>query len=562
MPDTQYLTDDEEEIEGETPEERALRLAQLQAPVDGEPLDDQNAPVAASPNPAAEQAMDDSGPNLSWVKSVDPANGKTVSTPVPSNYDKANANLRDVVAQAPVKSEPKWWERVAAGAAGGLAGWTNAAGRSRPIDIAKVQDNLLAPGYQSKLESWRSRVAPAQAELELESQRVGAQQSAAENAAKIAQQGAETKMQQQHGAYWQSRSEQERNQWKIDPKTGSLYNTITGAVSAKPPTPKDRYDTAVALGATPEEAKFYSLNGKVPLPEKPPAEKNMNPTDVLMHPQDFDTATVGNAQKIFDREHKAPVVNVNSGGQNGTDASDDSRINSIINGDIPAPTTRSKDYHATMNEVLARDPSYTESRYKVKQNYKTGKDATKIQSITRILGHLDSFDQNSKNLGWSTVGLPGVGNITGDQRALHEDADAITSEFGRLVHGGVLTQSQADRAEQNLISVNPTVRARAVQEVDKLLGSQFKAVFQSYRTAAKQEFPVQDFFDPETQEQIQRRGYFKPGAPNVTIGDRRPGAPTPGGAPSAGPGNVQPHGIPDIGATFNGGKVLKVTRIQ
>lgn len=550
MPNTQYLTDDEEEVE-ETPEERALRLAQLSgAPKWDESDEGFPAPSASGPIAAPDAAMDDSG--LSWVKSVNPANGKTVTAPAPqSNYDKAAGNFKDVLAQAPVRPEPKWWQRAAAAGAGALAGYSNAAGRTRnPIDIQSMGNNILAPGYQSKLESWRSRVAPAQAELELAGQQQTAQQKADENKARIAQQEAQTKMESQHGAYWQSRSEQERNQWKIDPKTGSLYNTITGAVSSRPPTTQDRYDTAIALKATPDEAKYYALNGKLPAPAKEAAPRNLNAGDILLHPQDFDPAQVKEAGRQFDREHKAPVVNVNTGG--GSDASDDARIQGIVNGDIPAPPARSKDYKSTMDQVLSRDPSYTLARFTAKQNYKTGKDKDKIQSITRILGHLDRYDQNSKNLGWSTVGMPVIGNVTGDQRRLIEDADAITGEMGRLVHGGVLTQAQADSAQHNLTSPSPSVRQDAINEIDHLLGSQFKGIFQSYRTAAKQEFPVDEFFDPETQEQIAKRKYYSPGSPNVTVGDRRPQGNT---------STAPAHGIPDIGSTFNGGKVLKVTRI-
>lgn len=318
MPNTQYLTDDEEEIGDETPEERALRLAQLSGAPKWDESDD-GFPAPTASGPSAQPAMDDSGPGLSWVKSVDPANGKAVTAPAPqSNYDKAAGNFKDVLAQAPVRPEPKWWQRAAAAGAGALAGYSNAASRTRnPIDIQSMGDNILAPGYKSKLESWRSRVAPAQAELELAGQQQTAQQKADENKAKIAEQEAQTKMESQHGAYWQSRSEQERNQWKIDPKTGSLYNTITGAVTARPPTTQDRYDTAIALKATPDEAKYYALNGKLPPPAKAPAEKNMNPTDVLMHPQDFDAGTVKNAQGIFDRMHKPANVTVNAGSGGG-----------------------------------------------------------------------------------------------------------------------------------------------------------------------------------------------------------------------------------------------------
>lgn len=180
-----------------------------------------------------------------------------------TTYPGALKTLAGVAAERPVMTPPKWYQRLGAGALGAAAGWSNAAGRARPIDIDAATENILHPGYKTKLEEWQNRVIPAQQQADILGQQVSAERASAIAQSQEQLRQAQAVAAMQHGAYWQSRSEQERNQWKIDPKSGQLYNTITGAVSAKPPTAKDRFDTALALGATKDEAKQYALSGKI-----------------------------------------------------------------------------------------------------------------------------------------------------------------------------------------------------------------------------------------------------------------------------------------------------------
>lgn len=172
--------------------------------------------------------------------------------------------MRQVAATEPVLTKPKWWQKVAAAGFGAGAGWSNAASRTRnPIDIAKGQEAILHPGYSEQQAEFQSRMAPAEKQVEILGQQVGSElaQQKGQSEAQLKRAQAEAAM--AHGAYWTSRSEQERNQWKVDSKTGELYNTITGQVSRKPPTAKDRYETAIALHATPVEAREYALSGKI-----------------------------------------------------------------------------------------------------------------------------------------------------------------------------------------------------------------------------------------------------------------------------------------------------------
>lgn len=204
-----------------------------------------------------------------------PGQGRT-APPARDRYAALN-DYEAALRQQPVMKKPNWMERIGAAALGGAAGWTNAAGRIKhPIDIGAATEGILHPGYSQDLEAWRSRVAPLQAAAQLEGQRNTADLAYAKEQRELdianRKETSETALRQsqaeaakQHGAYWQSRSEQERNQWKIDPKTGSLYNTVTHQVIDRAKTPEDRYKDAMALdpNTPPDQARYYALNGSM-----------------------------------------------------------------------------------------------------------------------------------------------------------------------------------------------------------------------------------------------------------------------------------------------------------
>lgn len=85
----------------------------------------------------------------------------------PTTPDALNREL----AKFPERTPPKWWQRVGAGAVGALAGIANAGGHMRhPIDVSGAAEGILHPGYQDKLETWRSRVIPQELQLQLAAQ--------------------------------------------------------------------------------------------------------------------------------------------------------------------------------------------------------------------------------------------------------------------------------------------------------------------------------------------------------------------------------------------------------
>lgn len=86
--------------------------------------------------------------------------------PRQSDYEQKQAKVASVVGERPVEGPPKWWQRVAAGAAGGLAGLTNASGRSQVDPSAAVDTIYGGPEKRQRLSDWKGRVEGAEKQAE------------------------------------------------------------------------------------------------------------------------------------------------------------------------------------------------------------------------------------------------------------------------------------------------------------------------------------------------------------------------------------------------------------
>jgi hypothetical protein len=68
----------------------------------------------------------------------------------------------------PEATKPKFWQQLAAMGIGGMAGWTNAAGRVRhPLDPGPAQDFIQHPFLQQRQAEWDSHTAPMAQRIKL-----------------------------------------------------------------------------------------------------------------------------------------------------------------------------------------------------------------------------------------------------------------------------------------------------------------------------------------------------------------------------------------------------------
>lgn len=213
-----------------------------------------------------------------WVSGTDqpdnPLPFRNDSLPAPAarvigkdrNLQGALETARQIDAQMPIRPKPKLLNSIAAGALGAAAGYSNAARRAAPIDVKTATDPILYPGYDQKLASWQSRQAAAKQQVENFGQQVGAEMASQKAQSEAQLKYAQAEAAIKHGDYWERRSEQERNQWKIAPD-GSLYNTIDGQRVVAPPSAGAKYKAAMAItGGDKEKSAYYALNGKLPAP--------------------------------------------------------------------------------------------------------------------------------------------------------------------------------------------------------------------------------------------------------------------------------------------------------
>lgn len=211
-------------------------------------------------------------------------------------------------------------------------------------------------------------------------------------------------------------------------------------------------------------------------------------------------------------------------------------VDQIIKGEtrLPAAGARNSRNQVIRAAAFQLDPGLNDERYTVNQSFKAGKDSNDIASITRVLGHLDQYAKQSDSLGNSAGLLFHLPNSAG----IRQTSSAIAEELGKLVKGGALTQTEAAQREHDLMSPIKATRDGAINSIKNLMGSQFEAKFQKYKTATGQDLDPSKFFDKGTQQRLQKQGL------------------NPGGSSSGGPA-----GVPTVGGTFNGEKVLKVTKI-
>lgn len=254
------------------------------------------------------------------------------NAPLPKPYDQRAVDYQNAMqteaalaAERPVLNKPKWWERAGAAALGAGAGWSNAASRTKqPIDIEAAGDNILHPGYQSKLAQWQSRMVPAQEQVKILGEQVGAQRAADVAESQIEQRRAQAEAERKRGLYWDQLgnarmvevtpelSEASGGIFKPGQQVPAATATELARIAAgkyeKPEKTIAVTDTELAkrIGVKVGTLVPYSLyQAGVNAANRP--ERNLNPSDVLLHPKDFTPDQVKKAQEMFDKEHRAAV---------------------------------------------------------------------------------------------------------------------------------------------------------------------------------------------------------------------------------------------------------------
>ena len=195
----------------------------------------------------------------------------------------------------------------------------------------------------------------------------------------------------------------------------------------------------------------------------------------------------------------------------------------LASGDFnPSQLARLPDKEAILAGAIAK--GWSQSTYDTKQAFDNpkNKQSQNLGTISRIVGHINRFEENSAKMGIDPIyGMAGA-NLTGLQKSLSEDSHAIAAELEKLVSGGVGTEGQIKQWQSDLRSSFSGVREQAINEISKLAGSQFESMNQTYKTGTGKDLPLEKYVTGEGRKWLQKNGINVSGE-------------TESAAPSAGP---------------------------
>ena len=114
----------------------------------------------------------------------------------------------------------------------------------QPIDASAAQNAILYPGYNQKVKQY-------------ELQRQDALTQATFN-----KEAAQAEAERARGGYYTSRSEQERNRFKLDPKSGMMFDTYSGQIVQAPKTLPGKIQELVDAGFSNDDAHRIAVGEK------------------------------------------------------------------------------------------------------------------------------------------------------------------------------------------------------------------------------------------------------------------------------------------------------------
>lgn len=202
-----------------------------------------------------------------------PSGSASLRYPGQGGVDAAIGKYETVLGARPVKTEPKWWQRAIAGAAGGLAGWTNADGRNHPqVDTAKFVDEINHPGYTGKLADWQAGLAPLKEAANVEEAKQAAWWKNAQNQSSQDWQSAEINRANAQADMYNNRTDKP---WKVTVNGKTMYNDSTGETKVLSSDPESRVKELVTAGYPLADARIIVYNptqyGRPQRASRPPA---------------------------------------------------------------------------------------------------------------------------------------------------------------------------------------------------------------------------------------------------------------------------------------------------
>jgi hypothetical protein len=278
--------------------------------------------------------------------------------------------------------------------------------------------------------------------------------------------------------------------------------------------------------------------------------------------RDAQTQANENAHLVIDRARLENEQNI------ADPSNDPNYLAGVVRGEIQL-NPRDKHFAATTAAAKTLDPTFTSDRFSnaqhMHQSLTSGPLGKKLESFNQLTSHLGELSASSDALGHNLMQYtPGiVSNLSSAVKRYNDANSTAGAELASTLAQGQATQGEVNTATDNLKSGNPTARADGIRQYTKLIGGRLRAVAKQYSAATGDVFPVDQYVDSDAIRQLTKNGVN----PYDIADQEKPTwmkakiTPVGGVAPAAA-APVASHGIPDVGGTFNGQKILKVTPLQ
>lgn len=474
-----------------------------------------------------------------------PSGSASLRYPGQGGVDAAIGKYEIALGARPVKTEPKWWQRAIAGAAGGLAGWTNADGRNHPqVDTAKFVDEINHPGYTGKLADWQAGLAPLKEAANVEEAKQAAWWKNAQNQSLQDYQASEINRANAQADWYRNR---EQPEWKANGK-GGFINSVTGEVKDMPKSAPEKFKELVAMtnaDGTPvftqEEAKIIAWNpnqyGKPEKPEPVAKEDANHWAAVINDPKSTpEQKEIAKANLKTIRENTvATRINIQSATASTKSGPGSSltgaeflatlpkgraaQIKSIAEGRESAINRGGKDNIALMDAVNQYDPTFNVARAKMRAAFTTGRQGQQIGALNTAGVHLDQLGGLAKALengslvpgnqlwNWGKTMLGGA-----DPNNFEALKEAVAGEMARGLTGNVTIPEIENINKTIRAASSPEQLAGVIHTNLKTLGGKLKIFGEQYEQQVPND-PVFNPILPSMRDVMERHGVSETAVP-------------------------------------------------
>ncbi len=513
--------------------------------------------AAQGPNPSLNEdspvAKDAANPEIPGAMREGP---KAVPGPMPvdERVRQKTAALEAAVGAKPKEGQPKWWQRLAAGAAGFGAGYVNADGKNHPqIDASGAVDTIMGgPQKRQRLSDWRDKVSGAElgltgAEKERDAWFKGRQLTRQEDLADAQIDDYRAQAEQRKAAATAKPKHETKeiggSLYEHDPDTGKWNKVITGDAAQ----PKTLDALATSIIADP---KMNPDQKKAKLEEIRNAHNILNPDKPVIHWAEGKDGTVtavtatpsqvaaGGGSKGFGQIGKPQQVPVSAQNRDAVNDAIERVAQGIAGGDTTQlnkiASLRGDQRLLLYDRIKQLNPKFDiagiDRKIKMEDYYANGQGAKNLQSFGTFLEHggtsadaAAAINQSNPKLlnkpinWWKT-------NMSGDPAfvAFQTSLEPVRKEFeGFLLGGRALYGDDRKQAE---IILNDASSLGQVQAALKAMGhtAQARMNEENFRYKKVSGHDLVDPFSPEAIEGGRKIG--------VTLGGGQQAQPNPSGA--------------------------------